>query len=280
MAAFTAGRQEPMRGAELNPVGGAPEPPKVYFSTAPNHCYPIEGLEYWIFVHSSDDADFTSISLDLDLQGRNVLPALITPESGVTLDVVDVSSLPFHVEASWTSRPLDNEPIAKVQFFVDPELYDTQRPVNVVFTRGGGATEPGVGVWSWAGCCIDCFPCGLGLSAESIFRVPVVGSATSPFEWWWNCWSAGGVPVTASDSEGWVVSWTPTVAGDIATCGMCFVPLHWGSVEVSVPAGVAPGTTSTLTIAAMENTETVLLVADDTIPVEHTTWGAVKALYR
>lgn len=280
VAAFTAGRRAPLLDRGLSLSGGVPAPPKVYFSTAPNYCYTIEGLEYWIFIHSPDDGDFVGVSLDLDLQGSNVLPALITPESGVTLDNVDVSSPLFHVEASWTTRPLINEPIAKVLFFSDPGLFGTQLPVNVIFERDGGATEAGVGVSSWAGCCVDCFPCGLGLSAASEAVVPVGGSATLPFEWWWNCWSAGSSPVTVSDTEGWVVSWTPDVAGDVATCGMCFVPSYWGSIEIAVPEGVTPGTTSTLTITAMDNSETMLLVADDTVPTEQTTWGKVKALYR
>lgn len=86
--------------------------------------------------------------------------------------------------------------------------------------------------------------------------------------------------MTVTDTQGWVVSWTPDVAGDVATCGMCFVPSYWGTIEVAVPAGVTPGTTSTMTIEALNNSETMLLVADDTVPVELTTWGAVKALYR
>jgi hypothetical protein len=230
-------------------------------------------------VHSPADDGLAGVSLDLDLQGGAIAPPAVIPEPGVTLIDVDVSSPPYHIEAMWTSRPLEHAPIVKLVFAADPGLHGFQTPVNVSFTRGAGGTEPGVGVEAFAGCCIDCTPCSHGLYIEDHVIVPVGGTAVIQFEWDWNCYTYGGHDFTAADTRGWVASWEPAYGFDWTTCGPCFLPRFPGSISVDVPDGTPVGTTSTLTLAGLNNSRTVTLEAADSVPTEATTWGHVKALY-
>lgn len=55
--------------------------------------------------------------------------------------------------------------------------------------------------------------------------------------------------------------------------------MHAGNVLVRVPPGVSPGTVSVMTITGLNASVDVNLVADAGVPVNATTWGAIKALY-
>lgn len=262
------------------PVRASPTPgvPSVYLSPAPNSCLVGSGLEYWIYIHSPDNDGYEGVSFDLELSGGNVLPALITPEAGVTLEVADLWPLPFHIEASWTQRELEHAPILKVEFYVDPLLFGTQTPTNVVFTTTGGGTEVGFGHPSQTQA--GCEPCGHVFIAEAHVLVPVGASTLIPFQWAWDCFSAGGGALNVTDTEGWALSWTPTFANDVNTCPSCFLPYHDGSIEVALPESAVPGTLSQLIISGVNNSLQVKVEAVAPLPSENKTWGRVKALYR
>jgi hypothetical protein len=253
--------------------------PTVYLSDGPNHCITIEGSEFWIFIHSPDDGDFTGISLDLDLSGLSITPPVVYPGTDVILHSFDVSSMPYHFLATWTSRPLEHEPIIRLSFDTDPGLTGFQTPLNVVLIRGIGGTEEGIGLSSFAGCCVDCFPCHHGLYIDDHFLVEIGASTMIPFEWDWNCFNYGGGDITVTDTGGWVVSWTPTYAFDWTMCGPCFMPRFAGSIDVMVPDDIAVGTTSTLTLEGLNNSIIITLEAEDAVATEKTTWGRIKAIY-
>jgi hypothetical protein len=255
--------------------------PQAYFSNQSNLCHYITGSEYWLFVHSPSDNNITGLSVDLDLTGTYLFfVPVVTPESGVTIDEIDTSTIPYHIEISWTPRALENTPMIKFMYGGDPEFQGYQIPQNVVFDRGDGNTVTGQGVWTFGGCCIDCYPCSVGLISENHVVVPIGSNTVIPFFWEYYCYLAGGFPLEVSDSEGWVTSWTPTSAGDIATCGMCFEPRHQGSISIHVPASVTPGSTNEVTITALNNSRTIILEADSPVPVKVSTWGAIKSLYK
>ena len=109
--------------------------------------------------------------------------------------------------------------------------------------------------------------------------VPIGAVAVVPFAWEWNCYTYGGAPISVTDTEGWVESWTPTYAFSSVTCGPCFLPRYPGNIDVAVPSGVPGGTTSTVTISGLNSSETIILEAEDTVPASATTWGRIKALY-
>jgi hypothetical protein len=269
-------------GSQANPPNRAGIPgiePTVYFSNSPNLCIFMGGLEYWVFVHSPEDDGFTGVSLDLDLHGTAITTPSVTAEDGVTLVAADVSAMPYHLEAVWTSRPLDHEPIVKLRFDADPVLGGFQEPMNVELTGGSGGSGTGVGLASFANCCITCMPCSHGLYVADHVMVPIGGSAQVGFEWDWNCYTYGGNSISVTDTRGWVVSWTPTYAFDVTTCGPCFNPRFPGSIVVTIPEEIAAGTTSTMTLIGLNDSKTIVLEAEDKVPARPTTWGSVKALY-
>lgn len=254
--------------------------PYVYFADEPDRCYPIEGSLYHIYVHSPDDETVTSVSFDLNLSGASITEPLVLAEGG-SVDVADLSGLPYHIEASWAQKPLVHEPILTVMFPSDPRLGGFQYPSNVVFTTAAGTEVAGLGRTSMAGCCLDCFPCSFSIFADGHSLVGAGDATSIPFQWQWNCYYPGGGTLDVTDTQGWVTSWWPPSVGDDETCTVCVVPVHGGSFTVSVPDGTPTGTTSTVTISSSAGGgATVVLEVDDTIPVENTTWGAVKALYQ
>lgn len=253
--------------------------PYVYFADAPDHCYPIEGTLYHIYVHSPDDETVASVSFDLNLSGAAITEPLIIPEGG-SLDAADLSSLPYHIEASWPQQSLVHKPMLTVSFQSDPQLGGFQYPSNVVFTTTAGTDVTGLGAAAIAGCCLDCFPCSMGIFANDHTLVAAGETTTIPFQWAWYCYTTGGGPLDVTDTQGWVTSWWPPSAGDDETCTVCVIPVYDGSFDVTVPEGTAVGTTSTVTISAVNGGATIVLEVDDTIPVETTTWGRVKSLYQ
>ena len=254
--------------------------PSVYFSDGANHCFPIAGTEYWIFVHSPDDEALKEVSFDLELQGTGIGTPLVIPENGVILGAIDVSASPYHIEASWTTRPLDQTPMIRLVYPTQPLWSGFQMPVAVVFRRGDGSEVPGVGVWSFGGGVIDCFPCSFGFFLESHSLIPVGSNTTIPFEWSWYCWTVGGGDLTVSDTEGWVVSWSPPSVGGASSCEQCFEARYPGSIDVLIPPGVPEGTTSTMTLSALSSYRDVTIEAVAPVPVEESTWGAIKSIYR
>lgn len=255
----------------------AEEQPAVYVSTNPNVCANFSGLEYRVFVDAPLDNNLCGISFDLDFSGSAPIPVVL-PENGVTLGTIDVSQVPYHLEAIWTSRPLEHEPIIRLLYAIEPSIGEFST-YNVTFETTSGESVPGYGMESIT-CCVDCFDCSVVIFASNRVLVPIGKTTIVPFEWAWSCWSAGGGPLTASDTEGWVVSWEPESAGDDATCGLCVVPIHDGWVEVFVPEGVPDGTTSSLTIDGFESSTEVILETEDVVSVDNSTWGKIKSLYR
>ncbi len=268
-------RAEPLTADELNSTIS----PSVYFSDISNHCFSIAGTEYWIFVHSPDDEALNEVSFELELQGTGIGTPLVIPETGVTLGRIDVSSSPYHIEASWTTRPLGHTPIIRLVYPSEPVWLGFQMPVAVVFRRGAGGEVPGVGVWTWGGGGVDC-GCVVLFYLESQSLIPVGSNTTIPFEWSWICWSVGGGELTVSDTEGWVVSWSPPSVWGNEDCQQCFFIRHPGSIEVLIPPGVQEGTTSTMTLAAFGSYREVTIEAMAPTPVEESTWGAIKSIYR
>jgi len=254
--------------------------PGLYFAEQPNQCFLPDGVLYYrVYVDAPGGSDITGVSFDLDLHGTTLFPVVVGPVGSVSIAALDVSTTPYHIEAYWPSQPLVHEPILFVQFFSDPLLNGVQTPRNVEFFRGG-APEPGKGVWSFAGCCVDCLTCGHAFYGPGLAEVPVESSSVYDFQWGWFCWAAGGDYLTVTDTEGWVTSWSPTTAVDAATCGMCVIPRHPGVVDIYVPEGVAVGTTSTMTIAGASGSNmTVTLEAVEPVATRNTTWGALKALF-
>lgn len=253
------------------------EKPSVYVSTDPNVCANFSGLEYRVFVNAPLDNNLSGISFDLDMDGSPPMPVVV-PEPGVTFSAMDISHTPYHFEATWTSRPLEHEPIFRLVYGIEPSV-NLFSPYSVTFETTSGGSVPGYGMESIT-CCLDCFDCSLEIFASNHVFVPVGGSTIIPFKWAWYCWYPGGGPITASDTEGWVATWDPEMAGDEPTCGLCIVPVYDGWVEVFVPQGVPVGTMSSMTIVGWQSSTEVVLEADDTIPVNVSTWGKVKALYR
>lgn len=258
-------------------TSSAEEQPSVYVSTNPNVCANFSGLEYRVFVNSPLDDNLGGINFDLDIDGSAPMPVVV-PETGVTFRGIDISQVPYHFEATWTSRPLEHEPIFRLVYEIEPSV-SLFSPYNVTFETTGGGSLPGYGMGSIT-CCVDCFNCSLEIFASNHVIVPIGGTTIIPFKWAWYCWTTGGGPITASDTEGWVVTWEPESAGDGPTCGLCIVPAYNGWVEVFVPEGVPVGTTSSMSIVGWESSTEVILEAETTVPVNNSTWGKVKALYR
>jgi hypothetical protein len=254
--------------------------PTVYFSDSPDLCLAISGSEYWIFVHSPEDDNFNRITFDLETAGIWAIPPIVISEPGVIVGTANVSTSTWRFDLLWSWRVLDRTPIIKLLFVEEPQWMGTQMPTNVVFERSGGDTVRGHGLRTSGGCCADCFPCSVQLYAEDPAFVVVNRATEIPFEWSWFCYALNGGPLTVSDTEGWVSSWTPAQWISDITCGQCFLERHPGMIVVDVPADVTAGATSQLTIAAtMWGSRTITLEAVEPVPVQTSTWGAVKALF-
>jgi hypothetical protein len=102
-----------------------------------------------------------------------------------------------------------------------------------------------------------------------------------PFQWSWSCYAAGGRYIYASDTQGWVTSWSPPSGADNETCTPCVIPRYDGEVELTIPPGTPEGTTSTVTLSTDYYEEVTFIVeAQQPVQTESTTWGRIKALYR
>ena len=251
--------------------------PTIYLSTHPNICANFYGQTYWVYVHSPDDNSLNYVSCDIDVGAVAQSPPLVSPGEGVVLGEVDVSKSPYHIEAAWTPRTLDHEPIIRLYYLTEPAL--SASPTNVVFKNTGGVSVPGTGIWTFS-CCLDCFTCSVGFFAPTQVSAIIGKTTVIPFNWSWYCWTSGGGPLSASDTEGWILSWAPSSVWDGPTCSLCFVPRYDGWVEVTVPDGIQVGTTSQLTITSGGSTKIITLEAEEEIPTENTTWGKIKAIYR
>lgn len=260
--------------------------PVVYLAQNPNFCANLTGNVYYLYVHSHDDADFTSVSLNLQLGGTVASPGVIAADpnnSGVTVDAVDTSSEPYHVEFHWTPRTLEHERMAIVLFSSEPVWDSGPRTTDVVFKRPGGAevaapdrtTYPG-----WA----DCPICHMCFEIDGHILVPR-GTSTIPFGWSFWCYgSGGGDGILASDSQGWVASWAPTSGTGNGYCFPCWVDYFPGTVELNVPMDTPIGTTSSLRLEGVHNgyhcPGWATIEVADAVPTESSTWGRIKALYQ
>ncbi len=261
-------------------AGTTPVDPTIYFSSSSNACISSEGTDYWVFLHSPDDDGFTGAAFDLYLVGYNVTQPFVIPETGVTLVGLDVSTSPYHIEVEWTQQPLEHMPLVRLVFDTDPGLEGWQTTANVQLTRSGGGTEPGSGMDSFAGCCIDCFYCYHTFYMEDHFLIPVGTGAEIPFEWTWFCYTYGGAALDVMDTQGWVVSWDPVDAYSWQTCGPCFYTRYPGSIAIAIPAGVEVGTTSAVTLSGMNGLKVFTVEAIDPVPTEKTSWGRIKSLFK
>jgi len=251
--------------------------PAVYFSDGPNHCVNFFGQDYWIFVHSPDDENINRATFDLEVSMSPWAQPVIVPEPGVVVGLADVSTSTWHFDLAWSPRSLEHEPIVKVLFF---ELggFGDQLPTNVTFERGSGEAVPGYGQWS-LGCCASCPPCLVNLYADDPGYAVIGRSTEVPFEWRQIILQVAGGPILVSDTEGWVSAWTPGNWGGGYTCDQCFYTRYPGTIVVDVPDDVAVGATSAMTIFTSCGSRTFTLEAIEPVPVQTSTWGAVKALF-
>lgn len=259
--------------------------PVIYLAQTPNYCADLSGSTYYLYVYSPDDADFSGVSLDLEIDGTVSGPPLVAADAtnGISLDALDTSSLPYHIELSWTPRTLEHEKVAYLTFPTPPVWGQGATTTNVVFTRPGGANVSAGDFTTFPGYpeCILCMVC---FNVDAHILVAAGETTTIPFEWVYSCGGSGGWSISATDSEGWVSGWQPTAGTANANCGACFIQLLPGTVDVTVPAGVPVGTTSSLLLEGMPNGAycpgMATLEVVTSLPTENTTWGGVKALYR
>ena len=253
-----------------------PEPPSIYISTEENRCLNFEGADHWIYVHSPEDHSLIYVNIDIQIDCIYPSVPLVLPGEGVVVGAIDVSSSPYHIEAAWTPRSLEHEPIIRLRYLGNPMI--DAFPYNITFQNSQGTNVVGTGIWSLS-CCADPSGCWVDIAIPSHVYVLVGEQTIIPFQWYWECWATGGGQLNVSDTEGWVVSWAPSHAGGGPTFGLCVVPVYNGWVEVSLPASVPVGTTSQLLISG-PGSASITLEADDGTPVESKTWGEIKSLYR
>lgn len=260
--------------------------PYVYLAQTENYCAELSGNIYYLYVYSPDDADFSGVSFDLDISGTVSATPFISVDagSGVILQAVDTSSLPYHIELGWTPRALMHEVVATLLFPAPPVWDQGPKTTNVVFTRPGGETVTAQDFQTYPGYPGGCHNCFLCFQIEERILVPAGRTTTIPFEWVFMCYSPGGLNILVSDTQGWVTSWNPTGGTGSGYCHACFVEFSPGTIEVAVPLGTPTGVTSSLRLEGNLNgylcPGTATLEVTESVPVEQTTWSAIKALYR
>ncbi len=186
--------------------------PFIYLAQTENYCAGLSGNIYYLYVYSPDDADFSGVSFDLDISGTVSATPFISVDagSGVILQAVDTSSLPYHIELGWTPRTLMHELVATLLFSAPPVWDLGPKTVNVIFIRPGGETVAALDFQTYPGYPGGCNNCYLCFRIEN--RIPLqAGQATTiPFEWVFRCYSPGGLNIVVTDTQGWVTSWNPT----------------------------------------------------------------------
>ena len=260
--------------------------PIIYLAETPNYCAGLSGNTYHLYVYSPDDADFSGVSLDLDIGGTVSAPPVVTAEtaSGVTLQAVDTSSLPYHIELTWTPRTFQHELVATLTFSEPPVWVSGPETMNVIFARAGGATVPARNFTTYPGYPGGCHLCYICFSIESPILVPAGQTMTIPFEWVFLCYTTGGLNILVTDTQEWVTSWDPPGGTGPGYCSACFVEYSPGTIEITIPPDAIQGTTSSLRLESNLNGylcpgfATIEVAAS--VPVEQKTWGKIKALYR
>ena len=262
------------------------EGPCIYLAQTPNYCAGLSGNTYYLYVYSPDDTVFSGVSLDLDISGTVLAPPVVSAEagSGVVVQAVDTSSLPYHIELIWSPRALRHENVVSVTFPWPPEWGLGPETTNVLFVRPSGATVPGPNFRTYPGSAGGCHLCHICFSIESPILVPAGRTTTIPFEWVFRCYSPGGLNILVTDTQGWVTSWEPLGGTGPGYCHACFVEYSTGTIDVTVPPAVPEGTTSSLRLESNLNGYLCPGIATievlNPVPVEHKTWGRIKALYR
>lgn len=261
----------------------------LYFSSAPNACYPgipVPG-DYQVYVHSPDDGTFVGAAFTLELNAFAWTDLVsYVPAAGVT--VVSLGMAPGSgtfpltavIELSWSPRPLEHEPVFTFTFG-GSSGYGPSNIYDAGLVRPGGGSEPATGVTTEF-INVDCFDACLSIDVPPVIDVPVGSPTTTVFSWLVSFWTLIGGDLVLSDDLGWLQSWSPSGVWGGNNCGDCFFDWEQGDFTVLAPAGTAPGTESTLTFTPPPGfcgEQTVTLRADAPVPTEPSTWGKIKALF-
>jgi hypothetical protein len=263
-------------------VSSAPPLPAqyVYFSEGPNDCVLNEPTTtYRIFAYSPDDADFDGASFALDVEFYTPGDLVsVTPESGVTIEAMDVSAYPMTFTLSWAPDALDHRPLIVLQYADYAYTGGWATVSDVVMRRPSSAENAGSGLAVLLAI-VHC-SCEIRFDLPAVAEVAVGETTVVPFQWLGYCWGAWGGALTVTDEHGWVQAWTPATVGAVSNCTLCFLDWYGGTVTVGVPAETPVGTESEVTLEAFNNdTGTFRVRAVAPNPVEATSWGAVKALF-
>lgn len=262
----------------------------LYFSTGSNVCYPgfATAGDYHVYVHSPDDNGFigATFTLELDPFAWTDLVSF-TPAAGVAVVSFDMapgtgaSPLTAVIDLLWSPRALDHEPVLTLTFRSAAGLGYAADIYDASLVRSGGGSEPATGVTTEF-VMVDCFDPFLWVDLPSVIIVPIGTQTATPFSWTVVFFAPVGSNLVFSDELGWLQSWSPSSVWGSDNCGDCFFDWAPGEFSVLVPANIPPGTESTLTISAPQfgSETTVTLRADAPVPLQPSTWGRIKTMYR
>jgi hypothetical protein len=267
-------------------VPGASQAQWIYFGT-PGDCSTsfdaslFRGTWHMV-IHAPELSDATGATFRLESDTYGPEDAVtIVPAEGVTM----TGDLFQGMTAAWTPRALEHESLMTLIFTDNPPFrwpagYYLAVTRDVVVSRsGGGAMElEDVGTelvhCHGGGACLFQRPDTALVTCGEVTVVTFRGIGIN------DQWGPVATDITATDEEDWTTGLTPTYLwGHCDTC-----PWSWSTFQltVAVPAGVTDGSLSKVTLwdHGIAKLTEFILKADDSVPVEEHTWGAIKAIYK
>lgn len=250
----------------------------LYLSDTPNLCAAVGSIppyHFYIYAHSPDDADFSQASFRLNTSAFNASDVeFVNPVPGGAILSGDIFS---GITVQWTPQTLEHLPVLEIT------LFDTAVPqggevlvTDATMYRPGGAAVPIEDKMSIISSDFHCSFCIFQVDAPDTADVVVGEVTTVRIFLAAGCDGAVAAVFDVTDTEAWVDAWNPTGLLYPDYCGACFWEFKPVDIDVVVPAGTSAGTLSEVLVA---NTGTFMARAVAPVPVQHTTWGRIKAMH-